>query len=517
MQKNSRLIKSSIIVMVLLVIGKVLAFVRDALIAAKFGTTIETDIYMFAFGAVMLLTSIGYGLTTTFIPIHTENIEKKTFKERNEYVNKLLNVFMLFTIIVTVLGIIFAKYIIIICAPGFTKNPSVFSMAVQIIRIMFLSLIFVGMQSIITGVLQAHKYFFEPSAMSIASNLIYVVYLVLLPDKYGILGFGVATVLGFFSQYIINVPRFKALGYKYEFVLDFKDKDIIRLFKLMLPIIISTSLIQINLFINRSFATNLYEGAVSILDFSNKVTMLVYEVFAVAISTVVYPTLATHAANKNNAEYNKALGRSINMIFLILIPAAVGIIVLRIPIISVIFKRGQFVENSVIQTAEALLFFSPAIIFYGLRDILSRAFYSLKDTKTPMINSFFGILFNFILSFVLVKIMKVSGLTLAASISTGMITLLLFYNLNIKVKGINVKNIITEFIKILISSAVMGAVVYIIYKILGAHLASTMKGNLIIILISVIAALPVYIICAYILKIKELKEILNIGSHGDEN
>ncbi|MEL7597685.1 MAG: lipid II flippase MurJ, partial [Clostridiaceae bacterium] len=256
--KSKKIIKSSFIIIILIILGKIMAFIRDALIASKFGVTYVTDIYMFSLGIVMLLTTIGYGLTTTLIPIHTENIENKTQQEKNIFVSNILNTAGIVTILFIVVGIITAPYIIYTFAPGFRENPEIFNSSIYILRIMFISLFFVCIQSIVTGILQAHKEFYAPAAMAFISNIIFVIYLVFLSNKFGMNGFAIATVMGFAAQLLINIPKFKALGYKYIFVLNFRDKSIIRLMKLMLPVIISTSIIQINLFISRYFATTVY-------------------------------------------------------------------------------------------------------------------------------------------------------------------------------------------------------------------------------------------------------------------
>jgi putative peptidoglycan lipid II flippase len=134
-----------------------MAFIRDALIASKFGVTYVTDIYMFSLGIVMLLTTIGYGLTTTLIPIHTENIENKTQQEKNIFVSNILNTAGIVTILFIVVGIITAPYIIYIFAPGFRQNPEIFYISIFILRIMFISLFFVCIQSIVTGILTRQR------------------------------------------------------------------------------------------------------------------------------------------------------------------------------------------------------------------------------------------------------------------------------------------------------------------------------------------------------------------------
>lgn len=507
---GKKVIKSSIIVMVLIILGKVLALVRDALIAAKFGATYVTDIYNFALGMVYLLTTVSYGLTTTFIPLHTEYIQKGSKKDRNKFVNNVINLSSIFTIIIMVLFIVFSKYIIYVFGHGFGNDPKVFSTAVEINRIMMLSLIFVSLQSVVTGVLQAHKEFYEPAAMAMVSNIVYVIYLVFLTNKFGIKGFAIATVIGFFMQFLINIPKYKRLGYKYERIVDIKDSKILNMFKLMGPVIISTSVVQLNTFVNRSFATNIFFGAVTVLDCANKINTLAYEVFAIGIAMIVYPTLSELAVKEDKTEYKKALGKSISIIMLIMVPASVAIAVLRDPLITVIFKRGAFDNEAAKLTASALLFYSPAMIAYGVRDILNKAFYSIKDTKTPMINSFIGIIMNIIINIIIMKYMKVSGLTLATTISAIVTTILMALDLNKKLKGIELKKMWNSFLKILFSSAIMGVTLFFVNKVVMFRFGTVdeMRGSLISLIISFILGCITYFISLYFVKIEEYKYLI---------
>ncbi len=506
---EKKLIKSSVIVMILIILGKVLALVRDALIAAKFGATYITDIYNFALGMVYLLTTISYGLTTTFIPLYTEHLQKSTKKIRDKFVNNVINVSSIVTILLSVILIIFAKYIIYVFAHGFWSDPKVLSISVEITRIMIISLIFISLQSVITGVLQAHKEFYEPAAMAAISNIVYIVYLIFLTSKYGIKGFAVATVIGFFMQFVINVPKYIKLGYRYEEIVNFKDKEIHHMFKLMLPIIISTSVVQLNVFVNRSFATNIFFGAVTVLDYANKINTLAYEVFAIGIAMIVYPTLSELAAKENKTEYKKALGRAINIIMLIMVPAAMAIAVLREPLITVIFKRGAFNDEAAKLTASALLFYCPAMIAYGIRDILNKAFYSIKDTKTPMINSFIGIAINIGINIFIVKYMKVSGLTLATTISAIITTILMAWNLNKKLEGIELRKLTNGFFKILASSAIMGGIIFIINKASMYRFGPEMKGSLISLIVSFVIGMFVYFLSVYLFKVEEYNQIID--------
>lgn len=506
--KQEKVLKSSIIVMLLIIIGKVLALIRDALIASKFGASYITDIYMFAMGIVYLLTTVSYALTTTFIPIHTEKVEKN--KDKNGFANNVMTVWGILSIIFTVILIIVAKYIIYIFGHGFASDIGIFNQTVKITKIMLLSLIFLSLQSVITGVLQSHKQFLEPAAMAAASNIVFIVYLIFMADKYGIVGFAVATVVGFFVQFVINIPKYKKIGYKYEFRFNLKDRELKNMFVLMIPVIISTSMLQLNLFINRAFATNIFEGAVTSLDFANKINTLAYEVFAIGISMVVYPTLSAYAAQGKSSEYKNSLIKAVNVIFLIMVPASIAIAVLRLPLINIIFKRGAFDNDAAVITAQALLFYCPAMIAYGVRDILNKAFYSVKDTKTPMINSFLGILINILLNILLIKTMKVAGLALATSLSAVVVTIFMIINLNKKLHGLSLKKMFKSFIRISISALIMGIFVFIINKACLIAFTGEMKYSIFSIIFSFIGGSIVYFIAIFMLKVEEAVYFVNL-------
>lgn len=505
---NKKFLKSSVMVMILIVFGKLFALIRDSLIAAKFGATYITDVYNVGLGIVYLLTTISYGLTTTFIPVHTEHLQKYSKKKSNKFVNNVINLSSIYTILITIILIIFAKDIMYVFGHGFEKDPKVFAISIKVTRIMLLSLIFVSLQGVITGVLQCHKEFYEPAAMAAVSNIVYIIYLIFMASKFGLVGFAVATVIGFFMQFLINVPKYKKLGYKYSLTMNFKDREIDKMFKLMIPVIISTSVIQLNLFVNRSFATNIFFGAVTVLDCSNKINTLAYEVFAIGIAMIVYPTLSEMAAKKDRVGYRKELEKSLSTIMLIMVPAAFAIVFLRDPLITIIFKRGAFTNEAAKLTSNALLFYAPSMVAYGIRDILNKAFYSIKDTKTPMINSFFGIGINIVINIFIVKYMKVSGLTLATSISVIITTILMLLDLNKKLSGMNLKKVCIDFLKILISSIIMGLVILSVNKVILSFLNVGIKSSIICVLVSFVLGSMVYFLSIYLFKVEEFFDLI---------
>ncbi|CCJ34303.1 murein biosynthesis integral membrane protein MurJ [Caloramator australicus] len=508
---NKKLLKGSIIIIIFTILSKLLGFLRETLLAFRFGASYDTDIYTFAIGLVMLIFgSIGSGIGTTFIPILTEFIEKKSKEDRVRFVNNVINIVGIIVIGFILFGIIFSKYIVMLFAPGFRGDLVVFNRAVAVSKMMFISMIFIAMQSIFTGILQSHKEFTAPAFVGVLMNVVIISYLALLAGKFGILGLTLATILANFVQFVFLVPKFKGLGYRYEFYFNFKDENILRMVKLMVPVIIGTSVSQVNFLVDRMLATTVGEGSIAVLNFANKLNMFVYGIFAVAITTVIYPTLSTYSAQENLKAYKDALIKGINVILLIMLPATMWMMVLRQPIVDIVFKRGAFDNNAAYLTSLALLFYSPGMIFVGVRDVIGRAFYSIKDTKTPMINGVVGVVLNIILNIVLVKIMGVSGLALATSISVIVVTLLLIRSLNRKIEDIGMKKLISSFNKMLLSSLVMGAVVFVLNKFLQLKFGTGFKGDVISVFGCAFVGALVYFGMIHIFKLEEYVYFVNI-------
>lgn len=311
-------------------------------------------------------------------------------------------------------------------------------------------------------------------------------------------------------QLMINIPKFRKLGYRYKPCFNLKDERLRKMFKLMIPVIISTSIVQLNLFINKSFATNTYSGGATILDFSNKISTMAYEVFAIGISMVIYPSLSSYAAQGKDKEYKNVLVKGINMILLIMVPASIAISILRMPLITIIFKRGAFNENAALKTSSALLFYCPSMIAYGVRDVLNKAFYAVKDTKTPMINSFIGIFINIILNFIFIGNMKVSGLALSTTISVTITTIIMFFNLNSRMDKIGIKKVLEAFFKTIASSLVMAVTIFFINKFCMLKIGYNIKGSLFSIMLSFVSGTVIYGVCLYILKSDEFMYAINM-------
>ena len=208
---KNKLIKTQIIIMIFIILGKAVGFLREIILASKFGTTYEMDTYSFSITLLLFLATIGYAITTTVIPIFIELKEKRNFKEQEQVANNLISIVVILGIIITVISAVLSKFIVVIFAPGFTGES--FEIARKLIMIMNCSIISILVQSVITGVLQANNKFYAPASMAFIGNIITVIYLLFFIDSFGIIGFGCVTVIAYFAQLLVNIPSYKKLGY----------------------------------------------------------------------------------------------------------------------------------------------------------------------------------------------------------------------------------------------------------------------------------------------------------------
>lgn len=277
---------------------------------------------------------------------------------------------------------------------------------------------------------------------------------------------------------------------------------------LSLPVLIGASINDLNAIVDRTLASSLITGSISALNYANRLKSLILGVFISAITTVIFPLLAKESNSGNVKGMKKIMGYGVNLILLITIPATVGLTVLAKPIVEVAFQRGEFDATATLMTSQALIFYSVGLVSMALRLLITRVYYSLQDTKTPMINGAISVGLNIILNLILVKYMAHAGLAFATSIATTIATLLMFYGLKKKIGSLGTKSYITTFVKSGLASAVMGVVAYSIYHELYGLLGVSKLYNLISLLAAVGIGVIVYGVLCYVFGIKEVKEIV---------
>jgi putative peptidoglycan lipid II flippase len=499
---------SALFIIIFSLASKILGFFREILVASKFGSGMETDAYFVALTATSLLTILIWtAINTTLIPILAEIEFKEGPSTKIQHVNNMINIVSIITFILTILVWLLAPIIIKIMASGF--RGSQLDLAISLTRIGIPKLIFSGSIGIFIAFLHSEQRFKSVSFIPMFSSFIIILYLLIFSNRFGIKGLMFASFLSIAIQLIVLLPEVKSLRYKYKFIIDIKDKYLLKLGYLIIPILCGTAINEINTLVDRTLASKLIAGSISALNYANKLNNLVLEVFIVAITTVIFPMLSKGSNSNNMNSMKKIMGSGINIILIITIPATVGLIILSKPIVEIAFERGAFDTTATMMTSQALTFYSLGLVAMALRLLITRVYYSLQDTKTPMINGAISVGFNIVLNLILVRFMAHSGLALATSIAANIAILILMFGLKKKIGSWEAITYIKCGLKSGAASTVMGFVVYTIYYYMNLNLSNGAVYEIISLLTSVAIGIIVYLALCYVFRIEEVHTLLN--------
>jgi putative peptidoglycan lipid II flippase len=494
--------KTALLIMLITIISKAVGFVRDVTLSYFYGASNISDAYLISITIPMVIFSfIGTGITTGYIPMYSKIENSNGIEEANRYTNNLVNILIVICTAIVILGLLFTNQIVKVFASGFQGET--LALAVKFTKISLLGIYFTGLICIFNGFLQIKGNYTIPASVGFPLNF-FIIASIFLSSKTNILILSIGSVIAIASQLILVLPFAYKRGYRYKFILDIKDEHIKNMAYIVLPVIIGVSVNQINTLVDRTLASQIATGGISALNYANRLNGFVQGIFVLSIATVMYPMISKMAAENNMKGLKKSLSEAISSINLLVLPATVGAMIFAEPVVRLLFGRGAFDANAISMTSYALFFYSIGMIGFGLREVLSRAFYSLQDTKTPMTNAAIAMVMNIILNIILSKFLGIGGLALATSIAAIFCTLLLFISLRKKIGSFGMKNIIISFIKILCASLVMGIIAKVSYN----TLLNSINANLSLILSIGIGAVT-YFIIIYFMKIEEVDIIVN--------
>lgn len=507
MDNKKHFAQSAFMIALFTLISKGLGFLREVLIASKYGSGMETDTYFAAMTAtIVVMGALGTALNTTLIPIFSEVRVNKGKKGQLEYLNNILNTVLIVTIILSILAFIFSPVVMRVVAKGFKGEQ--FELAVKLNRIGIPIVVFLGFTYVFSGFLQSNEVFGPHAIMGIPYNLVFLIYLLFLSKDKNILSLMVVSVIASSTQTLIQIPAIRHKGYRYSPKVNFKDPGLKKALVLVVPVLLGSAVRQINGVVDKTLASELVEGSISALTYAQKINELVITVFVMAITTVVFPMLSQAFSENNKGQIKKIFNEGINIILLITVPATIGMILLSEPIVRIFFERNAFDAVATQMTSSALVFYAVGLVGSSLRLMLNRVFYSFHDTKTPMINGSIAVVLNIALNLLLIGKMGHSGLALATSIAAIFTTILLFFDLRNKMGKIGLKNILQTFIKTLIASVVMGVVVYLVYFKLGPIIINGKLSDFLVLILSVLLGMITYFILCLVLKVDELKTLI---------
>lgn len=493
--------QTSIILMVVTILTKIFGLAREKALAHFFGTGNMAEIFLVAFSIPMVLTNLFTGaIGTGFIPIYDEIKNNKTTEEADIFTSNLSNILALFSFILSIIAIIFARPLVKAMSLGFDAES--LEKAVYISRIALLSISFTAVASIFRAYLQINKKFIVSVSHSIIMNIIIIGAMALSVQK-GInyLAFGI--LAAFVLQYIVFIPASKRSGFKYKKIFDLKDSHLKQMLYIIIPILVSTSVVEVNFIINKSIATLFAEGSMAELNYAARLQSFVTGIVISSIVTVTYPQMSKVVSSNNIDELKKVVGESLSIMSVLVLPATLGLMTFSKEIVRLLFLGGAFSQEDVIVTANVLMFYSLGILGIGIREILSRVFYSMKKTKIPVYNGILMLVINIVLSLTLSSFLQVRGLALATSISMIIGGILMYYSLNKEIGSLGIGSELKNIFKILIASIIMA----VLGKLAYTYLSGTIKPNYAL-LISIGISGIIYGLLLIVLKVNEIKEIV---------
>lgn len=506
----SKVAKAAVGLMAATLIAKILGFGRELALASAYGASGTSDAFLVAMNIpAVIFSAIGTSLGTAFIPLYCDLEAKQGKKASLRFSNNVLNIVVLLCLITSLVGVVFTEPIVKLFAVGFKGET--LTQAIYFTRVLILGMAFLGMSYIMMAFLQVKENFVIPGLMSVPYNMLIIISIFLsVTINPNLLPWG--TLIGLSLQFIFQYPFARKKGFKYRPYINLKDEYLKRMLWLIGPVLIGVAVTQVNSIVDRTIASTLVEGSISALNYATKLNQFVMGMFIVSISSVIYPMLSKLSTENNKKKFKESIVTAINVVTLIIIPISVGAIILAEPIVKLLFQRGEFDARATQMTAIALIFYSIGMLGFGLRDILGKIFYSLQDTKTPMINGIIAMVLNIVLNLAFVKYtnMGLGGLAFATSISSLVTIALLSVSLRRKIGAFGGKKIISVLIKSIIAALLMALVTKFTYNAIDAFLSAGFIQDAIKLAIPVGLGAIVYAVSIIVLRVDEVKLIFKM-------
>ena len=466
--ENKALVRSTGAVAAPTLLSRILGAARDILQAKFLGTGTAADAFTLAFilpNLLRRLTAEG-AMTAAFIPVFT-GLKKQENKQK---LWKFANIFFFdLTLLMTVImvaGILLSPLLVQVIAPNFKTVPGKLGLTVSLTRIMFPYIFFISLAALAMAILNSFKKFFVPALTPVLFNLSIITLALIFAGnmEQPAYIFALGVVLGGIFQLAFQIPFLWKQGMRFTPGISFSHPAVRRVGKLMVPGIFGVSIHQINFLISRIMATSLEEGSVSSLYYASRMHELTLGLFSIALATALLPTFSEQASVKDIPGLKRTFEFSMKLIILITMPAMVGLLVLNKPIIQVVFQYGQFDIQSTAMTSSCLFYFAFSLPFISGVKVLAPAFYSFKDTKTPVIVAFIAMLIYISLALLLMGPLRVGGIALSLSVSSFINFVLLFFLLEKKIGDLRKKTLLSSSGRSLFFSALMGSAVWIFIK-----------------------------------------------------
>lgn len=420
-------------------LSRVAGLVRDMVVAAVFGAGYAADAFFVAFTIPNLLRRFFAegSLTAAFVPTFAEVHHRDGAEASREVFRICWTLLLLVLLGVTLLGILASPWMVQLIGYGFADIPGKLELTDQLNRIMFPYIFFVSLVALLAGVLNVHGHFLTPSLSPVLLNLAMIAAALLLSPLFStpIVALAVGVLIGGIVQLLMQLPVLYRFGYSLKADFRFGHPAVRKVTKLMIPGIVGVAIYQINVVVTRLFASFLEEGTVSWLYYGQRLFEFPQGIFVVSLAQAVLPSMSRQLAARDDEGFRESLRFALSLILLVTLPAAIGMAFCAEAIYSLFFLGGAFTPHDVRQSAEALVWYAPGLVFVGISRVVAPTFYAMQDTRTPVIVSFWTLLISIAASLMLMQPMRHAGLALALTVSSVFNAVVLLWLLDRRLQG----------------------------------------------------------------------------------
>ncbi|NQS92285.1 MAG: murein biosynthesis integral membrane protein MurJ [Chloroflexi bacterium] len=508
---NRQIARAAGLVTAAFVLSNLAGLVRQILVANAFGTSASIEAFNAANRISETLFNLvaGGALGSAFIPTFTSLLAKEKRQEAWRLASSIFNLILIILTLLAALGAIFAPQVVrYIIAPGFAADPVKEALTISLTRLMLPSAVLFGISGLIMGILNSRQVFFIPALTPAMYQIGLIFGVTVLSPRMGVEGLAWGVLLGAALHLIFQLPiLFKQKG-SYSLIFDLKSPQVMEVARLMGPRLLGVAVVQLNFWINVRLASQQPEGSVTAIQFAFALMLMPQAAIAQSIATAALPTFSTLVAKNKFTEMRNSLAVTLRGILFLSIPASLGLILLRKPIITLLYQRGEFTIQSTQLVAWALLWYAAGLVGHAMVEILARAFYALHDTKTPVFIGIAAMSLNVVFSFIFSAAflqkgwMPHGGLALANTLATGLEMVGLVLIMGKRLNGLNGKQIWTGVFKALLSGGMMSAAILCWITLAGDFSVWLLALG------GILIGILVYMVSLGVLKTTELKGLV---------
>ncbi len=455
------LARSAMIVGLAFVLSRILGLVREVVLANQFGTTSTMDAYVSAFRIpdLLFLVVIAGSFGAAFIPVFGEYLAKGDEERAWRLASAVLTWAGIVVVALSVVIFVFARPMMLIVAPGFDDETT--TLAVDLMRILLLSPIFLGTGIAFKGILEAQHEFTWPAFAPLIYNAAIIAGAFWFAPEYGIKAVAWAVIIGALGHMLVQLPSVLRSGLVFRPTLNRQVEGLAEVGRLLGPRIIGLAAFQVNFIAINAFASTTSSERISALNYAWQLLMLPHGVLALSISTVIFPTLAQLYSTGDDAGFRSTLDRTLRPLLFLSIPASAGLFLIREPIVRLIYQSGSFDARSTDLVAAPLAWFAAGLVGYALTEILTRVFYATRDTRTPVITGVLTVIVNLLMCALLIGSLGHSGLALALTVTTGAEAVILWLFLRQRAGGVVGRGFVPWLTKVALATAGMGLLIWL--------------------------------------------------------